>query len=102
MSASKEILCQWHEKEGVHFACRIQALVHHYQAFEQLPVECRGGKKNAQSLLKDEMVKAAARGWLTDQKVGSITPQNFTHGLNTDILPPLNVHLKKPLCERTA
>lgn len=48
------------------------------------------------------MVKAAARAWLTDQKVSSITPQNFAHGLNADILPSLNVHLKKPLCERTA
>jgi len=34
--------------------------------------------------------------------VGSITPQNFAHGLNTQILPSLNIFLTKPLCERTA
>ena len=105
MSASYEIAQQWHEKDdgsSTHFARRIRALARHYQIFEQLPVERRGGRKNAKSLLKDETVKAAARTWLTEQRVGSITPQNFAHGLNTQILPSLNISLTKPLCERTA
>ena len=103
--ASYEIAKQWHEKDNgssTHFARRIRALARHYQNFEQLPVEHHGGRKNAKSLLKDETIKAAARTWLTEQPVGSITPQNFAHGLNTQVLPSLGVSLTKPLCERTA
>jgi hypothetical protein len=103
--ASYEIAKQWHEKDNgssTHFARRIRALARHYQIFEQLPIEHRGGRKNAKSLLKDETIKAAARTWLTEQPVGSITPQNFAHGLNTQVLPSLGVSLTKPLCERTA
>jgi hypothetical protein len=105
IGASEEIAQQWDEKSdgsGSHFARRIRALARHYQIFEQLPVEHRGGSKNARSLLKDETIRAAARTWLTEQIIGSITPQNFAHGLNTKILPSLNITLKKPLCERTA
>lgn len=63
ISASFEIAQQWHKKSGsnTHFACCIRALAHHYQIFEQLPVEWRGGRKNAKSLLKDETIKVAAR-----------------------------------------
>jgi hypothetical protein len=98
VAASREIAAQWHEKLGgssEHFAC-------HYQVFEQLPVESRGGSKNATSLLKDEAVKVAARTWLIEKCVRLITPQLFCHALNSQIFPSLNISLKKPLCERTA
>ncbi|KAF8885624.1 hypothetical protein BD779DRAFT_1673582 [Infundibulicybe gibba] len=78
MAASQEIARQWHEKlDGTsdHFACRIRALARHYQVFEQLPPEHRGGIKNAKSLLKDEAVKAAALSWLTEQKVHQENPK---------------------------
>ena len=55
---SLEIVNQWHEAQepSPHFARRIRALARHYEIFEQLPIEHRGGSKNARSLLKDEGV----------------------------------------------
>lgn len=69
---------------------------------EQLPIEKRGGYKNARSILKEESVRTAARAWLTSQKVGSITPAKFCNGLNTEILPGLGISLKSPFCTKTA
>ena len=103
--ASYKIVKQWHEKDNrlnTHFAYCIWVLARHYQIFEQLPIKNCGGRKNARSLLKDEKIKAAARTWLTEQPVSSITLQNFACGLNTQVLPSLGVSLTKPLCERTA
>jgi len=76
LEASFEIAQQWHEKDSSnsHFARRICALARHYQIFEQLPKERRGGYKNAHTLLKNEVVRTASRTWLTDQLIGSITP----------------------------
>jgi len=104
MDASAAIAHQWHEKDtsNTHFACCICALAHHFQVFEQLPHEWRGSDKDAQCLLKDELIRAAAHSWLTEQKVGLITPWNFQGALNTIILPSLGIALKKPFCERTA
>jgi hypothetical protein len=105
ISASNQIAQQWHEKKdgsSIHFARRVRSLARHYQIFEQLPVERRGGSKNAQSLLKDEAVKKAALSWLTEQAVGSLTPLKFMEGLNGVILPSLGITTKRPLCERTA
>ena len=105
MSTSHQIAKQWHENtdgSSIHFAHRVQSLARHYQIFEQLPVEHRGGSKNAQSLLKDEAVRKAALSWLTEQAVGSITPLKFREGLNGVILPSLGITTKRPLCKRTA
>jgi len=51
------------------------------------------------SLLLDECIKTAARLWLTSQQVGQVTPHQFQHALNKEILPTLSVSLKQPLCE---
>ena len=104
IEASFEIAQQWHEQDSSnsHFARRVRALARHYQIFEQLPKEHCGGYKNARSLLKDEIVRTAARTWLTEQPIGSITPNNFMHGLNKIILPSLGMSPSKPLCEQTA
>ncbi|KAJ7594803.1 hypothetical protein C8J56DRAFT_885293 [Mycena floridula] len=104
MDASQHIAQQWHEDEGVHFARRVRALARHYQLYEQLPIERRGGEgyRKTQSLLLDETVKTAAHSWLMSQKVGAVTPQKFRCALNEDILPSLNITLAKDLCERTA
>ena len=105
MSSSHQIAQQWHEKSDgtiLHFARRVRALARHYQIFEQLPPECRGGSKNARSLLKDEAARQTALSWLSEQEVGSITPQKFMEALNGVILPSLGIATKKPLCERTA
>lgn len=102
--ASIEIARQWHERDSsnAYFACRIRALARHYQIFEQLPKERRGGYKNARSLLKDKIVRSSSRIWLTEQLIGSITPQLFQDALNNIILPSLGMSPTKPLCERTA
>ncbi|KAF9461685.1 hypothetical protein BDZ94DRAFT_1310317, partial [Collybia nuda] len=102
IAASKEIARQWHEGEGIYFSRRVRALARHYQIFEQLPLERRGGMKKSRCLLLDERVKNAARAWLLAQTAGSITPRIFQCALNETILPSLSVILKKPLCERTA
>lgn len=102
IQASEEIAQQWHEGEGKHYARQVRALARHYQIFEQLPREKRGGERMARSLLFDERIKTAARGWLIAQEVGQVSPRQFQHALNTEILPTLSVQLKRPLCERTA
>ncbi|KIL54192.1 hypothetical protein M378DRAFT_188729 [Amanita muscaria Koide BX008] len=104
MEASMTIAEQWHEGTGsqVHFSRRVRALARHYQIYEQLPEEKRGNSRNAYSLLKDESVRNATRGWLTEQEVGSITPQKFVHALNEKILPELGIKPEKALSERTA
>jgi hypothetical protein len=105
VAASKEIARQWHEKldgSSDHFAHRIRALAWHYQFFEQLPKERRGGFKNSRSILKNETVRNSARAWLFQQEKGKVTPIKFKHGLNDIILPSLGIFPSKPLCERTA
>jgi hypothetical protein len=70
--------------------------------FEQLLKEKRGGRENALSPLKDERLQLASRRWLTSQPIGTITPRNFQHALNSNIVPSLNISLAQPLSERTA
>ena len=102
ITASEEIARQWHEGEGKYFARRVRALARHYQTFEQLPVECRGGYKNARSLLKDENVKKRALSYLQSLPTGKVTPKKLQEALNTVVLPDLGITTKKPLCIRTA
>jgi hypothetical protein len=102
IAASLEIAHQWHEGEGAYFARKVRALARHYQVFEQLPIEKRGGRENALSPLKDERLQLASRRWLTSQPIGTITPRNFQHALNSNIVPSLNISLAQPLSERTA
>ncbi|TFK79205.1 hypothetical protein K466DRAFT_579249 [Polyporus arcularius HHB13444] len=101
-AASQEIARQWHAGEGVHFALRVCALARHYQIFEQLPKEKRGGSRNVNSHLHVECVWRATLKWLVALPYGGVTPQKFQHALNTTILPSLNIGLRRPLCERTA
>ena len=63
MATSEEIMRQFHEGVGGYFARQICILTRHYQLFEQLPEERRGGV-GGQSLLKDERVQVAARTYL--------------------------------------
>ncbi|KAJ8507050.1 hypothetical protein ONZ45_g10532 [Pleurotus djamor] len=102
LAASKQVAFAWHEKEGHWFARRLRALARHYQQYERLPDEKRGGARKGRTLLLHGGVEMAARAWLNAQKVGSITPRLFQDALNKEILPALDVSLKKPLCERTA
>jgi len=90
MQASMEIARQWHDGGGMHFARRIRALARHYQVFEQLPVECRGGQSF--SFLQDEMVKKCIRDHLSNLPSGKVTPK----GLQTDTW--LATHLDQKRC----
>jgi hypothetical protein len=101
IDASKDVARQWHEGEGVHFARRIRFLARHYQLFEQLPIEKRGGDRG-HSLLNNEQIQAAARAYLSSLAVGEVTPKRFQHALNTRILPTLGYPPTKKLSERTA
>jgi hypothetical protein len=101
IAASQQIAAQWHEGQGVHFARQIRTLARHYQRFEQLPPEKRGGK-GRQSLFNDEGVQRAARAYLTGLHIGDVTPMKFRHALNEQILPTLGYVLEVGLSERTA
>jgi len=102
IAASLEIAHQWHEGEGAYFAQKVRALARHYQVFEQLPIEKRGGRENALSPLKDERLQLACHQWLTSQPIGEITPHKFQHALNNIIIPSLNTPLPRQLSEQTA
>ncbi|KAG1853065.1 hypothetical protein F4604DRAFT_1933334 [Suillus subluteus] len=81
IGASVEIARQWHEGSGIWFARRVRALAHHYQIFEELLREKRGGSTNARSFLHDETVQ---------------------HGLQSQIFPELGIIPKQPISEQTA
>ncbi|KAF9455258.1 hypothetical protein BDZ94DRAFT_1115182, partial [Collybia nuda] len=102
IEASHLIATQWHEGIGIHFARHVRALARHYQIFEQLPKETRGGRANRKSLLNDESVQAACQHWLTAQKAGTVKPMLFRDAINSEILASLDIVPKKPICERTA
>ena len=71
-----EIVKQWQEgKSDTWFAQKVQSLAWHYQVFEQLPVECRGGIRNAQTLLKDELIKKKILDYLQSAPTGKVTPK---------------------------
>ena len=101
MAASEQIVQQWHEGHGVYFARQIRALACHYQRFEQLPPEKRGGD-GGHSLLNDERVQTAARTYLTGLPTGDVTPRDFCRTLNEWILPLLGYMLDVGLSECTA
>ena len=99
MAVSEEIARQFHEGMGGHFARQIRILACHYQLFEQLPEERRGGA-GSQSLLKDERVQVAARTYLLGVPTGEVTPRKFHHALTKQILPMLGFTVKDGLSER--
>jgi hypothetical protein len=89
--ASFEIARQWHEGQGNWFARRVQALARHYQIFEALPIEKRGGARKSKSWLYDEQVKTRTQDWLTSQETGDVTPRQLRHAVNEIILPELKI-----------
>ena len=100
--SSEEIARQWHPGQGVWFAWRVRAFARHYQTFEQLLHEHRGGYKNAWTLLRDENVKKCSLDYLTCLPTGKVTPKAFQNVINTKILPDLGITTKQPLSVRTA
>ncbi|KZV59375.1 hypothetical protein PENSPDRAFT_695200 [Peniophora sp. CONT] len=101
IEASQHIAEAWHEGEGVHFARQVRALARHYQLFEELPNELRGGN-HGHSLINDERVQAALRQYLTNLPTGEVTPKLFRKELCERILPALGIVLAKWISDRTA
>ena len=102
ISASLEIARQWRDGKGTYFARCIRAWARHYQVFEQLPREKRGGGQNARSFLHDESVQNHCRTWLSSLTAGQVTPRALQHAVNTTIFPQLGITPKQPISERTA
>ncbi|KAF9510731.1 hypothetical protein BS47DRAFT_1364327 [Hydnum rufescens UP504] len=102
IAASIHIALSQHKGEGAWFARRICALACHFEKYEQLPIECRGGRHKGSCHLDDEDVNRAARSWLEMQKIGSVTSSRFCRALNATIFPNLGIALKKPLSNRMA
>ena len=100
--ASMEIARQWHEGQGNWFARRVRALARHYQTFEKLPAEKRGGAGNNCSWLHDETVKRSTLNWLISQKTGDVTLCKLQHALNDRLFAELNIVPKSPISEQTA
>ena len=100
--ASLEIARQWHEGQGNWFARRVRALARHFQIFERLPIEKRGGAANSRSWLHDEWVQLQTRDWLTSQKTGDVTPRKLCRAVNEIIFPELGITPKNPIGEQTA
>ncbi|PCH34871.1 hypothetical protein WOLCODRAFT_155522 [Wolfiporia cocos MD-104 SS10] len=102
IDSSLQIARQWHEGSGNWFACHVRALARHYQLFEVLPIEKRGGSENAHSWLHNEAVQKRTQDWLVTQPIGKVTPRRLRDTLNSIIFPDLNIFPKAPLGDRTA
>jgi hypothetical protein len=106
IEASEQISLQWRDGAGTHFARQVRALARHYQIFETLPKERRGGARagttTGLSLLLHEGVEARTRSWLTAQPSGSVTPTQLAHALENEIFPDLQITPLKPLTPQTA
>ncbi len=103
IQASIEIARQWnqgHRGDGT-FARRIRALARHYETFEKLPKEKRGGVRKARSWLHDEKVKKAVMEYLVNVPVGKVTSRQLARQVNDCIFPELGVHPKHPIVSHT-
>jgi hypothetical protein len=106
IEASQQIALQWRDGAASHFARRVRALARHYQVFETLPREHRGGAQagttEGLSLLLHEGVEARTRAWLTAQPSGSVTPTSLARALESEILPDLQITTLRPMKPHTA
>ena len=104
MAASVEVARQWYTGDGSGAWCarRVHSLARHYQLFEQLPSEKRGGQKNAQSFLYDKSVQTRCRAWLSSQPTGQVIPRAFRQAVESVIFPELGIVPRCPISERTA
>jgi hypothetical protein len=97
IQASVKIARQWHPGQGVWFACQVHALAWHYQIFEQLPQERRGGVHAVLSWLDDEVVKKSILDYLNNLLTGKVTPQSLQRHVNDMIFPEHSIKAKKSI-----
>lgn len=91
--ASQDIAWQWHDSEGTHFAHHVHILACHYQVFEQLPTQIRGGY-DGHLVFSDEHMQNATWNWLTKLPTGEVSPRHFCRALTKEILPCLGINKK--------
>jgi hypothetical protein len=101
IDASVEIARQWHEGRGVWFSQRVRDITRHYQIFEQLPKERRGGLCMARSWLHDEAVRSQVKSFPTNIPSGKVTPASLVKHVNGEVFPQLGIIPSKPLSVRT-
>ena len=95
-AASKLVAQSNHvENDGRTLARRIRALFRHYQTFGGLLAKTRKGKKKGSSYLDNKDVFQGCKGWLLQQELGTITPNNFRIAINIEILPRLLISCGK-------
>lgn len=87
--------------EGKWFARRVRELARHYQIFEDLPKERRGGSRVGRSWIHHEGVRPRVREFLNALPAGKVTPRALVKHINGVIFPELSITPKKPLSERT-
>ncbi|THU87050.1 hypothetical protein K435DRAFT_682354, partial [Dendrothele bispora CBS 962.96] len=102
MQASEIVAKAWHNNEGKWFARRIRDLARHYQVFEQLPKEHRGGSRVNRSWLHREEVRSKISEYLRNLPTGKVTPRILCHHINTILFPELGIKPKSPISIRTA
>lgn len=87
--------------EGEWFARCIRELARHYQIFEDLPTERRGGSQIGRSWIHHEGVRPRVRDFLKSLPAGKVTPRALVKHINDVIFPELSITPRKPLSERT-
>ena len=104
ITASMEITQLWYDGKGTGawFSRCVHALARHYQVFEQLPKEKRGGSRNLLSFLDDESVETCCHTWLSSLPSGQVTPHTFQNALESTIFPELGITPKHLISECTA
>ena len=96
--SSIEVLWQWHEGKGNWFAWCVRALAGHYQIFEKLPIEKRGGLGTLDHGFTMSLKKSTLN-CLTSQKTGEMTPCKLAYALNETLFLELNITPKTPISE---
>lgn len=102
IEASRQVATSWHKKEGVWFTRRIRDWARHYEIFETLPAERRGGKRVQRSFLHRDEIRTAVLSFLRSLPSGKVTPRILANQVNKTILPSAGIQNTKSISLRTA
>ncbi|KAJ7210488.1 hypothetical protein GGX14DRAFT_625775 [Mycena pura] len=102
IEASRLVATSWHKKEGVWFTRRIGDWARHYEIFETLPAERRGGKRVRRSFLHRDEIRTAVLTFLRSLPSGKVTPRVLANQLNKTILPAAGIQNTHSISLRTA
>ncbi|KAJ7035472.1 hypothetical protein C8F04DRAFT_1182375 [Mycena alexandri] len=99
IEASRQVATSWHKKEGVWFTRRIRDWARHYEIFETLPSERRGGKRVGRSFLHRDEIRTAVLNFLRSLPSGKVTPRILANQVNKTILPSAGIQNTKSIIE---